>query len=74
MSTETASAGCEIGLRIKARLRTQHSTVRRLAAEIGMTEWALGRRVKGTVEFRTSELRDIAEVLGVPVEQLLREG
>jgi transcriptional regulator with XRE-family HTH domain len=73
MVQQVDSEDLQIGSRIQAKLRARRCTRRTLASRIGMSEWALGRRMLGRVPFRTPELREVAEVLDVPLSELLGE-
>lgn len=70
-STADRATDRQIGLAIKAELGLRSQAW--LARTVGMTTYAMSRRIRGETHWRTAELNDIAEVLGVPVEQLLRE-
>lgn len=78
----------DVGANVAAEMRRRRVTVRSLAKELTarlgaldpgdedpdrMTESALSRRLNGHVDFRTTELSIVAEILGVPVSRLLGE-
>lgn len=49
----------------------QRLTQSDLAKALGWTQVALSRRLTGAVALSTDEIEHIAEVLGVPIEQLV---
>jgi len=57
---------------IRMQLVIQRMTGRALAAEIGMGERSLSKRLVGAVPFKADEVARIADVLDIPVGELLR--
>lgn len=57
---------------IRLQLVLQHMTGKTLAAGIGMGQRSLSKRLVGSVPFKADEVARIADVLDVPVGELLR--
>jgi BetR domain len=70
-STADRTTDRHIGLVVRTKLSERHESQAWLARRIGMTTHSLSRRIRGETHWRPAELNDVAEVLGVPVEQLL---
>lgn len=60
-------------IRVDDLLRQRKSSQRHLARVLGVSQSAVARRLKGTVEFRLSELETIATHFDVKVSDLLAE-
>jgi transcriptional regulator with XRE-family HTH domain len=56
---------------VRAEMARQRVSQRQLAAQLGLSQVQIQRRLAGRIEFRPSELDRAAELLGVPVTQLL---
>lgn len=67
--TETQSAQGHIRAEIRAELGRQGVLPADLARQLGWSSEVLSKRLRGTTEFRGSELSRIAEILDVPVSQ-----
>lgn len=52
-------------------MRDQKVAQTAAAERLNMSQAALSRRLLGRVEFRPSELEALAEMLGVPAEELM---
>ena len=69
-ATTTADTVPEV---IRRRLAELGMPQTELAREIGMKDAKLSRRMCGFVEFRVAELQLIADVLDMPMAELLEE-
>lgn len=58
---------------IRRRLAELDMSQSELAREVGMRDAKLSRRMCGDVEFRADELQQIADVLDMPMAELLEE-
>lgn len=58
---------------VRAELGRQNLSQTYLCAELGWTQPYLSRRLTGAVAFSTDDLEAVAEVLGVPLTQLITE-
>lgn len=56
---------------IRAEMARQELTQQALAPQIGMSQQALSRRLRGEHPFDTAELERVAAALGVPVAEFL---
>jgi transcriptional regulator with XRE-family HTH domain len=65
----TASLPERIAAEVRAELGRQRMSQRRLAAKLDLSQAQVNDRLRGSVEFRLSELEQIAEILGVPLRQ-----
>lgn len=72
MAETTATTALRVAANIKAELEKQGITQTALAHELNTTDNFVSRRLRGEVDFGLTELATVAEVLHVPVEQLLR--
>lgn len=59
---------------VRNEMLSQGVSQRELAASLGLSQPQVAKRLKGTIEFRPSELERAAELLGVPVTQFLPGG
>lgn len=62
--TQTAS-------NVRAELARRGLTQEQAGSAIGLTQKAMSRRLTGTVDFSATELHKLADLLGVPVGDLL---
>ncbi len=68
MSTQTTvTDDAYVAFRVRYELTKRKMSVRKLARELDMSPSKLQRRVSAHVPFRTDEIQDIAEMLGVEV-------
>src|SRR5919108_1557615 len=58
---------------IRDELVAQDVSARELARRMGVAQTYLQDRLKGRVEFRPSDLEDIANALGVPVDMFISD-
>ena len=58
---------------IRAEMARSGLTQQDIAARIGKTRQAVSRRLTGLTEFRLDELEQIADLLGMPLEELTRD-
>ena len=63
-----------VAAEVRAELARQRVSQEALCARIGMSQSTLSRRITGEHPFDTSELAEIAEVLGVPVSRFIPDG
>lgn len=56
---------------VRAEMARQRRTQVALARHLGLSHVQLGKRLQGRMDFRVSELVEIADWLGVPVTQLI---
>lgn len=63
-----------VAANIRAELARRRVSARTAAAELGLTQSALSRRLRGHVDFSASEVQTIATFLGVAVSSLYGEG
>jgi transcriptional regulator with XRE-family HTH domain len=56
---------------VRDEMARQGVSQRKLAEHLGLVQSQIWRRLAGEIEFRPSELEKAAELLDVPVEQLL---
>lgn len=68
MAEPTWSAA--VAAEIRAEMARQRRTTTDVAAEIGISAAALGRRLRGEYPLAVTELDQIMQVLGVKVEDL----
>ncbi|MFB9777314.1 helix-turn-helix domain-containing protein [Brevibacterium otitidis] len=54
-----------IAANVRAELARRSISVADLARQVGMTEMSMHRRVTGKIDFRASELMEVAETVGV---------
>lgn len=59
-----------VAWRVRGELAKNGKSVRQLARELGVKPGYMQRRASGRVPFRTDEIQDIAEILGVDVAAL----
>jgi transcriptional regulator with XRE-family HTH domain len=62
-----------IATEIRAEMGRQNLSGRQLAEAVGLSQTMASRRLRGLIEFRPSELDKIADLLGVPVTQFMRQ-
>lgn len=60
-----------VGREIKKYLDEKGIKQTYLAQKIGMTDWALSGRLSGNIELRVTELYQICQVLGEPLDRFL---
>jgi len=60
-----------VAAEVRAEMGRQKLSQMGLAAALGASQAWLSRRLNGTVAFATDELERVAEVLGVPLGQLV---
>jgi len=73
----TLNLADHVAAEIRAEMGRQRGTgwnQRRLAEVLGLSQAQVSERMSGKVEFRMSELEQIATALGVPVAQFLPVG
>ena len=56
-----------VTLAVRAEVRRQGVTQRWIATRLGLSQAQIWERLHGSVEWRTSELDELAAALGVPV-------
>lgn len=56
---------------VRAEVARKRLRQAQMATALGMTQQALSRRMTGDVEFSASEVQAIANLLGVPVADLM---
>lgn len=56
---------------VRALLARRRISGKQLAAHLGISQFAVSRRLRGETPFSIDELSCAAEFLGVPVEQLI---
>lgn len=68
METQTPVVdGDYVAFRVRHELKRKRKSVRKLARELGVTPSYMQRRVSGRVPFRTDEIQEVADLLGVEV-------
>jgi len=60
-----------VAAEVRAEMARQRVSQRQLAAQLGLSQVQIQRRLAGRIEFRPSELDGAAELLGVPVTRFL---
>lgn len=56
---------------VRAEMARQRVAQRQLAQHLGLSQVSISKRLRGVIEFRTSELERTADLLGVPVTHFL---
>lgn len=56
---------------LRTKMKEQRYSLRSLCKAIPMSEPALGRKVRGYVDFRASEIERVSELLNMTNEELL---
>jgi transcriptional regulator with XRE-family HTH domain len=67
----TQSLPQHVAREVRAEMGRQRRTHRELAEALGISQPQVTKRLNGDIEFRPSELEQVAEMLGVPVTQFL---
>lgn len=62
-----------VAAEVRAELARQQMSQSELAKRLGVAQQTVSRRMTGEVPFDIAELATIAELLGVPMSQLLGE-
>lgn len=52
--------------RLRGRIKNTGYSIKSLAENIGMAYWTLCQRLNGSLDFQSSEIAKICEVLGIP--------
>lgn len=60
-----------VAANVRAEMARRQVTQATLAAALGVTQQAVSRRLRGDVDFTVSELQAVADVLEVPVADLI---
>lgn len=63
--------GICVGRNVQAEMVRRGITQTTLAPRLAMTQQALSRRISGHTAFKVDELQQIADLLGVPITDLL---
>jgi transcriptional regulator with XRE-family HTH domain len=72
MSSMSSETTAHVAGEVRAELARQRLAMREAARRLGVTSSWLHRRVTGDTDFTVSELAELADLLGVPVEKFLR--
>jgi transcriptional regulator with XRE-family HTH domain len=60
-----------VSMEVRAEMARQRRTQGDLAAELGLAQVSLSKRLTGVVAWSTDEIEQAAKVLGVSIEQLV---
>lgn len=63
----------EVAGEIRALLARRQASGKQLASHLGMSQFAISRRLRGETPFSIDELAAAAEFLGVPMSDLVAE-
>ncbi len=56
--------------RLRERIKKLGYSVPRLADAVGMGAWALGQKLRGYYDFKSTEIITLADVLGITLSQI----
>ncbi len=73
MRTEPTTTAVSTGARVKGLIASHSSTRAKVAAALGISEPALGRRLRGEVPFNVDEVHTLATLFNTTVTRLLEE-
>lgn len=60
-----------MGVELQVEIIRNHLTIKDIAEQVGLSVWALSRRMNGTSEFKVSELRAIKKALNLSNERFV---
>jgi len=69
MQTQTTAA--DVAREVRAELGRQRISAAALGRKLGKSQSYWSRRINGAIPFNVDELRAIAQLLGVPLHQLI---
>lgn len=69
--TDPLSVASKVASEVRAEMARQGKRNRELAPVLEVSEQAVSERMRGSIEFRLSELYAVARFLGVPISRFI---